>query len=141
MNQSIEYPETLVPGHILLVDDDDFMVDLIGDMLHDLGVKRVTSASDGSRGLAALAGASPDIVICDINMPNTDGFQMMEMMAKERSGCGFILVSGLDSRFMNSAALMARFHHLNILGTLQKPVEREALATLIKKWRPQTSSY
>lgn len=125
--------------HVLLVDDDEFMVELMADMLRELGVDHITTAADGAKGLAALRAAkvSLDIVICDINMPNTDGFQMMEMLAKERRGCGFILVSGLESRFVNSATLMAKFHHLNILGALQKPVARETLASLVDKWRLQ----
>lgn len=125
------------PLHVLLVDDDDFMLDLIGDMLRDLGVSGVTTAADGQRGIAAFQSARqvPDIVICDINMPNTDGFQMMELLAKENKKCGFILVSGLEQRYVNSATLMAKFHHLNILGALHKPVEKQALAELIGKWQ------
>lgn len=121
--------------HILLVDDDEFMLELIADMLHDLGVQHITTAADGKKGIAAFRGAArkPDMVICDINMPNTDGFQMMEMLAQENRGCGFILISGLEDRYVNSATLMAKFHHLNILGALHKPVEKTALATLIAK--------
>jgi CheY-like chemotaxis protein len=139
MNQKEVAPPAQIPGHILLVDDDEFMVELIGDMLRDFGVDRVTTAHDGGEGLDVLkrGGALPDMVICDINMPNTDGFQMMEMMAKEHSECAFALVSALNSGFIHSATLMAKFHHLNILGVLHKPVAKEALAALLDKWRSQ----
>lgn len=122
--------------HVLLVDDDDFMLELIADMLRDLGVENIITAADGKKGFAAFKSAkcAPDIVICDLNMPNTDGFQLMELLSKESNGCGFILVSGLEERFVNSATLMAKFHHLNILGALHKPVEKEALAALLSKW-------
>ena len=122
--------------HVLLIDDDEFMLDLIGDMLRDLGISRITTAADGRKGIAAFQSAkqAPDIVICDINMPDIDGFQLMELLAKENSKCGFILISGLDQRYVNSATLMARFHHLNVLGALHKPVEKKALADLVAKW-------
>lgn len=127
--------------HVLVVDDDEFMQELIADMLRDLGVENITTAADGKKGFAAFQAAKfpPDIVICDINMPSTDGFQMMELLAKQNAGCGVILMSGLEQRFMNSATLMAKFHHLNILGALPKPVEKAALAALIAK-RHQSSA-
>lgn len=135
MNHLIEFPVLNRAMHVLLVDDDGFMLELIADMLSDLGVENITTAVDGKKGFAAFQAAklAPDIVICDINMPNTDGFQLMELLAKENSSCGFILMSGLDQRYVNSATLMAKFHHLNILGALQKPVEKGALAALIAK--------
>lgn len=135
MTQHTALTDTSHFSHVLLVDDDDFMLDMIEDMLHDLGVSNVTKALDGKKAFAAFEAAklAPGIIICDINMPNTDGFQLMELLAKKRPDCGIILMSGLDKRFVDSAALMARFHHLNILGALQKPVDKQALAALIAK--------
>jgi len=137
MTRTIETSASSFPQHVLVVDDDEFMLELIADMLRDLGVASITTATDGAQGFAAFQSAKQalNVVICDLNMPNTDGFQMMEMLAKENKGCGFILISGLDQRYMNSATLMAKFHHLNILGALSKPVEKQALANLLSKWR------
>lgn len=122
-------------SHVLLVDDDDFMLEMMEDMLHDLGITHVTKAVDGKKAFEAFEAAkvAPDIIICDLNMPGTDGFQLMELLGKKRPNCGFILMSGLEKRFVSSAALMAKFHHLNILGSLDKPVDKQALAALIAK--------
>jgi CheY-like chemotaxis protein len=141
MSYHIELPESHHYFHALLVDDDDFMLEMIEDMLHDLGVANVTTAVDGKKAFAAFEAATPvpDIIICDINMPNTDGFQLMELLAKKRPDCGVILVSGLDKRFVDSATLMAKFHHLNILGALHKPVDKHALAALMSKRRLSSS--
>lgn len=135
MNQQANLSDLPPSLHVLLVDDDDFMLEMIGDMLTDLGVTSVTTANDGKKGFAAFEAAKlvPDVIICDINMPNTDGFQMMELLAKKRPGCGIILMSGLEKRYVNSATLMAQFHHLNILGALHKPVDKRALSDLLSK--------
>lgn len=135
MSYHAESSESHHYSHVLLVDDDDFMLEMIGDMLRDLGVATVTTATDGKKAFTAFEAARivPGVIICDINMPNTDGFQLMELLAKKRSDCGIILMSGLDKRFVNSAALMARFHHLNILGALHKPVDKQALAEMMSK--------
>ncbi|MDQ1812190.1 response regulator [Massilia sp. CCM 9210] len=121
--------------HVLLVDDDPFMLELLGSMLDKLGVGRVSQATDGERGVAAIGGARgmPDVVICDIHMPGKDGFQVMEAMAASGYKGAVVLLSGMDARTLNSAALMARFHHLHVLGVMTKPVSKAALSDLLAK--------
>lgn len=141
MNQHSNDLEWLQALHVLVVDDDDFMRDMIGDILRQLGVRSIATAADGEQGFAAFETArlTPDIIICDINMPRSDGFQMMELLARERPGCGIIFISALEQRFVHSATLMGQFHHLNVLGALHKPVEKAALSALMAKWRRPAS--
>ena len=123
------------PLHALVVDDDELMVSLIAHMLQGLGVKNVATANGGSAGLAAYDRAvkKPDIVLCDLNMPGTDGFQFMEKMADRQFQGGIILVSGTPAKVRSSASLMGRFHRLNVLGMLEKPVDRTSLAEALAK--------
>lgn len=120
----------------LVVDDDPFIVEVLRDLLEDLGVRSVTTAADGAEGLKSLEQAAeqrPDVVLCDLNMPGSDGFLFMEALGERHFRGGVILVSGTDARTMNSATLMARFHRLNILATLSKPVSERALADALAK--------
>lgn len=121
--------------NVLLVDDDPFTHELLGSMLRSLGVTRVSSASDGTRGVAALKGSAPDLVVCDLHMPGMDGFQVMEAMAAEGYRGAVILLSGMEERVLNSAALMGRLHHLKLLGVVHKPVSRQALSDLLGQVR------
>lgn len=120
----------------LVVDDDKFMQLVLGDMLRGHGITQITVAVNGVTALEAMRhmGAAPDVVVCDLNMPGADGFQLMEQLGAAGFGGGVILVSGMDARTMNSAALMARFHRLNILATLTKPVDAVALGTALAAW-------
>ena len=119
----------------LVVDDDDVMVKLMSHMLRGLGVQRIDTAADGGAGVAVYDSApiKPDVVVCDLNMPDTDGFQFMQQMADRRYKGGIILVSGTAARVRSSATLMGRFHRLNVLGMLEKPVDRESLAAALAK--------
>ncbi|MEO7336233.1 MAG: response regulator [Caldimonas sp.] len=123
------------PLRALLVDDDRFTIDLLSDMLNDLGVTDVKTAKNGTEGYAAFQNAlrKPDVVLCDLNMPDTDGFEFMELIAGNQYKGGIIFISGMDNRVRNSAQLMGRFHQLNVLGTLGKPVDRVLLAEALAK--------
>lgn len=126
-------PTGLASLHVLLVDDDPFMHELVGTMLRQMGVARVAVAADGERAVAAIADGriQPDVIICDIAMPGKDGFQVMESMAERGFKGGLVLLSGMEARVLNSAALMGRFHNLNILGVVSKPIDRAALKVLL----------
>lgn len=123
------------PLTALVVDDDPFMLELVSDMLRELGVTSVHTARNGVEATDKLDKAAwmPDVVLCDLNMPASDGFLFMEGLGARRFKGAVIVVSGMDSRTLHSATLMARFHRLLILGTLPKPIDRKALASALER--------
>lgn len=125
----------LSPLHVLVVDDDAFIRDMLADMLDTLGVGRVSAASDGTRAVAALESphSQPDVIICDLNMPGKDGFEVMELIAGKGYRGAVIVLSGMNERVLNSAAVMGRFHRLKVTGVLQKPVAPQALGQALVK--------
>jgi len=120
---------------VLLVEDDKFMRVVIGDLLRGHGIQKITEAASGSDAAQTLQRLTlaPDLVVCDLNMPGGDGFEFMQQLATRGFHGGVILVSGMDERTLNSASLMARFHRLNILATLPKPVDAAALGAALAK--------
>ncbi|HAT33827.1 MAG TPA: response regulator [Janthinobacterium sp.] len=128
----------LLPGaalRVLLVDDDAFTLDFVSELLRQLGVADIVTAADGARGIAAFDQASPkpDLVVADLLMPGQDGFHLLTGLAERRYGGGVILLSGQEDRVLNSAKLMARFHQLQVLAALPKPVDRQALGRAIAR--------
>jgi CheY-like chemotaxis protein len=119
----------------LLIDDDKFMLTVLDDMLRDLGAVQVTTATNGRAGIEAYdrSPQAPDVIVCDLSMPGSDGFEFMEQLSSRNFAGGVVLVSGMDARTMNSATLMAKFHRLNILATLNKPVNEATLGTALAK--------
>ncbi len=115
--------------NVLLVDDDSFTLDFVTSLLRDLGICTVTTAHDGKQGMEAFdrARAKPNLVLCDLHMPRKNGFELMEELAHRRYTGGVILISGEEELTLTNAARMARYHQLNILGALPKPVTGEAL--------------
>ncbi len=121
--------------NVLIVDDDEFQVDFVSDLLQELGVKNITTANGGQRGLAAfdLAKVKPDLLLCDIQMPDIDGFEFMNAMGERQFFGGVILMSGQGSRVLHSASLVAQLSRQNFLGNIEKPVSKSELEDKIKQ--------
>lgn len=66
---------------ILVADDDPDLRDLVGFTLTQSGYL-VIKAPDGMAAIRAVADEAPDLVILDINMPNTSGFQACESIRR-----------------------------------------------------------
>jgi two-component system, chemotaxis family, chemotaxis protein CheY len=62
---------------VLTVDDSRTMRDMLRLALTDADYS-VIQAVDGVHALEVLQGAQPDVIITDINMPNLDGFGLIE---------------------------------------------------------------
>lgn len=118
---------------VLLVDDDEFVLDFVEDMLHGLGVKSVSRSLDGNAALAAVDGAIRplQLLICDLNMPGMDGIEFLRHLADRGFEGGVILSSGSDKRVIKTVESLVQAHKLRFLGTLQKPVEEAALLTAL----------
>ncbi len=72
---------------------------------------------------------SPTLLMVDLGMPGTDGIQLLRQLAADKCTAHVILMSGADSKVVESATLLGRAHGLKMGGVLQKPVQ---LATLRK---------
>lgn len=120
---------------VLAVDDDTFMLELIGVALKGLGVDNVQCASTGASALAALDGSVDqiDLLICDLNMPGMDGVEFLRHLAGQEFTGDVALISGEDWRILKSVETLAGAHNLNIVGTYSKPITREKLADILEQ--------
>ncbi len=69
-------------GDLLVVDDNRVNRLLLGRALEQLG-HTVTFAENGREALAALAKRRVDLVLLDIEMPEMDGYQVLEALAAD----------------------------------------------------------
>jgi two-component system chemotaxis response regulator CheY len=122
-----------MPKTILIVDDSTTMLMSLKNSLEIAGFK-VLAAADGVLALAQLqAGAKPDLIITDINMPNMGG---IELIAKVRAlpGLRFIPILALTTESQQAKRDEAK--KLGATGWLLKPVGGEDLQKIIKQVLP-----
>jgi signal transduction histidine kinase/CheY-like chemotaxis protein len=85
---------------VLVVDDDPDVLHLFTRMLHVCdGALEVVTASSGQEALEELRRTSPDLMLLDVVMPDMDGWQVLESMAREEGikDVPIYLVSAQDS--------------------------------------------
>jgi two-component system cell cycle response regulator len=69
-----------LPARILIIEDNPTNMELMLYLLNAFGYEVIT-ASDGLEGIeAALADPPPDIIICDVEMPRLNGYQVAEQL-------------------------------------------------------------
>ena len=118
---------------ILIVEDDDAIRNNVIRMLKLEGFE-IVSATNGRQGLERARSERPDLIISDINMPEMDGFAMLEAIRadSELAPISVMLLTALDDR-----ASMRRGMTAGADDYLAKPFTRvellDALEGLLKK--------
>lgn len=74
--------EAVAPPHVLVVDDDRRLRDLLGRYLADQGF-RVTTAIDASEARHKLSSVTFDLLVLDIMMPGETGLQLTEHLRRD----------------------------------------------------------
>jgi two-component system, OmpR family, response regulator len=84
------------PAHILVVDDEAAITDLLSTALRYMGYQ-VTTAGSGYAALDAAATAAPDLVVLDVMLPDIDGFEVCRRLRAARDFVPVIFLSARDS--------------------------------------------
>ena len=80
-------------GHILIVDDQREICDLVQEYLSGEGY-RVSTAQDGA-GMRKVMGQSPvDLVILDLMLPGEDGLTLARVLRQETPNVAIIILTG-----------------------------------------------
>lgn len=102
---------------LLIIDDDEVVRASIADYLEDSGFD-VLQASNGLQGLQVFESKLPDLVICDLRMPQVDGLELIRRISKLDIETPVIVLSGAG--VMNDAVEALR---LGASDYLIKPLE------------------
>ncbi|MFB2654474.1 EAL domain-containing response regulator [Shewanella seohaensis] len=118
---------------VLIVEDSKVQRQYLVDVCLDMGLGLVREAENGQSALEVLEDLQPDVLICDLEMPGTDGVELIDLLSKRKLNFGLVIVSSREASLIHAVELMAITEGLCVLGALQKPVRPEALAKVINR--------
>lgn len=93
-------------AHLLVVDDEDVLAELLGAALRHQGWQ-VRTASNGWEALEAARDFDPDVVVLDIQMPGLDGMETLERLRKTRPHLPVLFLTARDAVADRVAGLRA----------------------------------
>ena len=119
-------------ARILIVEDNAANLELARYLLEHGGHVPV-QALDGAQGLDALRSEQPDIVLCDLQMPVMDGFEMLREVRQDPAlrSTVMVAVSALSMASDRATALAAGFD-----GYLSKPIDPETFVAEVEAFLP-----
>ncbi|WP_278377632.1 two-component system response regulator RssB [Stutzerimonas kunmingensis] len=106
---------------LLIIDDDDVVRASLAAYLDDSGF-RVLQAGNGPQGMELFESEQPDLVICDLRMPQMDGLELIRQISERQLDLPVIVVSGAG--VMSDAVEALR---LGAADYLIKPLEDLAM--------------
>jgi len=124
---------------VLLVDDDNFICEVLSAFLRAVGITQVDIANDGMKGISMMYEANPvyDLVLCDWNMPKKSGIDVHNAMraAERYIGTVFMLVTAVTE-----AKLIREAIEEGVDDYVVKPIEQEKLIKKIARMFPLVKS-
>lgn len=119
---------TILPKNVLVVDDDPILLKIAEDMLGRKGVS-CTTCMNFQEVVAALGKSDYDMVLTDVQMPDTDGFALLRLLRNSDIG---------NSRTIPVAVMTARgdgnsgiYEKEGFAGCIHKPFNIHALLTFL----------
>jgi CheY-like chemotaxis protein len=114
---------------VLVVDDSDQLVGLVGMWLEDEGYGVVTATS-GRAALESVAMNHPDIVLLDLIIPAPDGFVVGDTLLRLARPPEIIIMTG-----MSDPVRLRLAEDLGAFAILRKPLTQEGLLDAVSRAR------
>lgn len=115
------------PKRILIVDDDEDVRILLNHYLSQAGYE-TTMSDDGVDALMKLGAQKFDIILSDVDMPNLDGFRLMEMLNSKGLDTPVVFLTANDDAEHELEGLK-----LGAADYLKKPLEKDILLLRMRK--------
>ena len=116
---------------ILIVDDEPEARDLLGMLLERIENVGITGKAESVEdAMLQVVGSEPDLILLDIQMPGSSGFELVSQLKQLGKSIGFIFVTAYDE-YAIQAVRAAAFDYL------LKPVDPAELATAISRFREE----
>lgn len=118
--------------HVLVIDDDPIFAELVEATLMSRETVTVYKAVNGRDAMRMLDvhGSKLDLIVCDVNMPEADGIEVVQELAVRGVRTPILFATGAPPPIVRAISTLARIHNLSVVDTQTKPVNLNHFATL-----------
>ena len=127
LTRSARVSDSLQPGSIVLVEDDEGERDAVAAVLREAG-HVVTTVASGSEVLALLGRRAAEVVVLDLDLPDIDGLELLGRLASVEGNATVVVLTGPDD-----IQTLVEAMKLGADGFLVKPVEVATLRETVQK--------
>ncbi len=112
---------------LLIVDDEASLRDMLGFVFQKEGFE-VRLASNFTEGLADALRSSPDVILCDIKMPDGNGLELLRKVKEENARVPVIMITAHTSTEDAVEAMKA-----GAIDYIKKPFDNDELVLIVRR--------
>ena len=119
----------------LIIDDDPTQIAILTAYFTTLNIPVIQSASNAALALSKVTegGNDFDLIVSDLQMPEMDGLEFLRHLSSRKYGGSLVIMSGVEKTLLDHAAKLAKMHKLNLIGHIQKPLNKTSLEAVFLK--------
>ncbi|MGM8892172.1 response regulator, partial [Psychrobacter sp. 1Y1] len=119
---------------ILLIEDHQFQREAMLMQLELINmphIAQIKTAASGVEALQIMASFKPDILLCDLKMPEMDGITFLSHISELSFTGSIIITSASNQIVLDTVKKMCMNYHLKVIGAISKPVKMNTLKELL----------
>lgn len=124
------------PTRLLVMDDDESICSLVRRVAEAEKLE-VETCTEAEAFIGRFRETKPAIVMLDLNMPGVDGIELLRQLAEIGTDAHIYLMSGLETRILNTAQELGDSLGLDVRESLHKPFNLPRLRSLLREEQPQ----
>ena len=121
-----------MPQKILIIEDDKFVRDLITKLLAEEGFD-ISIAVDGKEGMKKIEEESPDLILLDLNLPDSQGIDTFYFIHDHSPQIPTVILTGINDEEIALEALELGAQSYLVKGQLNLKILKHTIRTLIHR--------
>jgi len=127
--------DSLLAPTLAIVDDEPGFCRFVERVASECGY-HVFATTDPAHFRAEVANHNPAVIILDLQMPGTDGIELLRDLATLSLPARVLVISGSDVKILESAIFLGTARGMQMEGFLQKPLRAEELRQTLDRLNP-----
>jgi CheY-like chemotaxis protein len=119
---------------VLVVDDDPGFGGFVRKVAQGCGYE-VQLAHDNAAYETEYARGQPDLIMLDLQMPGTDGVEVLRLLADRGCTAPIVVMSGFDAKVLDTARRLGTARGLKMDRVLTKPIRAADLRAILDHFK------